>query len=74
MSLNTVLSATAGHRFLLFALIGLLLVYPMLSGVVIVGEVLDLFVFIVLVAGVRSASVNRRTLIVSALLALIVFV
>lgn len=70
MALNTILKATAGDRFLLFALVGLLLVYPMFSGVVIVGEVLDVFVFIVLVAGVRSASVNRRTLIISVFLAL----
>lgn len=74
MSLNAIHRATAGHRFLLFALIGLLLIYPMLSGVLIVRAFLDVFVFIVLVAGVRSASMTRRTLIVSGCLALTVFV
>ena len=68
------LQLSGGYRFLFLSLLGLLVVYPVLSNVERATPWIDLIVYLVMVAGVISARSSRRQLVVATLLGILAFI
>ncbi len=68
------LQLSGGYRFLFLSLLGLLVVYPVLSNVERAMPWIDFIVYLVMVAGILSARSSQRQLVVATALGILAFI